>query len=55
AWVNRFAKAGVTAMEVAGNTALRHKYSKIAKASVVYLYLIPICHPYSSKYAPSSL
>ncbi|PNY08532.1 hypothetical protein L195_g005059 [Trifolium pratense] len=38
-WVNRFANAGDTAMEVAGNTALRSyymepRYSKIAKASV---------------------
>ncbi|PNX73272.1 hypothetical protein L195_g029171 [Trifolium pratense] len=59
-WVNRFANAGDTAMEVAGNTALRlcdmePRYLKIAKASVEYLYLIPICLPYSSKYAPSSL
>ncbi|PNX81556.1 hypothetical protein L195_g037579 [Trifolium pratense] len=41
-WVNRFVNAGDTAMEVAGNTALRlcdmePTYSKIAKASVVYL------------------
>ncbi|PNX76478.1 hypothetical protein L195_g032427 [Trifolium pratense] len=58
--IKRFANAGDTTMEVAGNTGLRlcdmePRYSKIAKASVVYMYLIPICLPYSSKYAPSSL
>jgi hypothetical protein len=44
-WVNRFANAGDTAMEVAGNTALRVSYDfKILFLCVALHYFLQLSH-----------
>ncbi|CAJ2658996.1 unnamed protein product [Trifolium pratense] len=44
-WVNRFANAGDTAMEIAGNTALRVSYDfKTLFLSVVSRYFLRLSH-----------